>query len=71
MWEINRRRKIENIKNQTKDSDLDECTFQPALSCNPNDYMKGSQKIDGKVNIASIDKFLSRMYSARIERENK
>ena len=41
------------------------------MASNSNDYMKGGQQIDGKVNISSIDKFLSRMYSARIERENR
>lgn len=71
LWEQHRRRKIENTQNMLKDSELNECTFHPILASNPNDYIKGSQKIDGKVNITSIDKFLSRMYSARIERENK
>mmetsp|Transcript_3041 Transcript_3041/g.2521 ORF Transcript_3041/g.2521 Transcript_3041/m.2521 type:complete len:161 (+) Transcript_3041:176-658(+) len=69
MWEINRRKKIESIKNRKKNSELSECTFKPLLSSQPNDYMRGSQQIDGKVNIASIDKFLSRMYSARIDKE--
>uniref|UniRef100_A0A7S3NT10 Uncharacterized protein n=1 Tax=Euplotes crassus TaxID=5936 RepID=A0A7S3NT10_EUPCR len=71
LWEQNRRKRIEEIKNKNKDNELTGCTFKPNLTSNPNDYMKGSQKIDGKVNISSIDKFLSRMYSARIERENK
>ena len=71
IWEKNRRKKIEDIKNKTKNNDLAGCTFQPQLSSNHNDYIRGSNKIDGNVNISSIDKYLSRMYSARIERENK
>ena len=71
IWEQNRKKKIEDIKNKTKNNDLVGWTFQPQLSSNQNDYIKGSSKIDGKVNISSIDKYLSRMYSARIDRENK
>lgn len=71
LWEQQRRKKIENIQYMQRDSDLTECTFHPILESNPDDYIRGAQKIDGKVNITSIDKFLSRMYSARIERENK
>lgn len=71
MWEQNRKRKIEEIQNREKDSDLSECTFQPVLTSNRNDYLKSANKIEGKVNISSIDKYLSRMYSVRIERENR
>ena len=71
IWEKNRKKKIEDIKNKTKNNDLDGWTFQPQLTSNHNDYIRGSSKIDGKVNISSIDKYLSRMYSARIEKENK
>jgi len=71
MWEQNRRKKIEQCQHLKKNNELNDCTFQPIMASNSNDYMKGGQQIDGKVNISSIDKFLSRMYSARIERENR
>ena len=71
IWEQNRKKKLVEIQNQNKDKDLDECTFQPNLSSHKNDYLKGSSQIEGKVNVSSIDKYLSRMYMARAERENK
>lgn len=71
MWEQNRKAKISQLKDQTKDSDLEGCTFKPTLISNKNDYIRGSKKIDGRININSIDKYLTRMYSVRMDRENR
>ena len=71
LWEKNRQNRIQQIQESKKDSELTECTFKPLLSARPDDYLKGARKIEGKVNISAIDKYISRMYSARIERENK
>lgn len=71
IWEQNRQKRINEIQKQNKDNDLDGCTFRPQLMSNHNDYIRGSNKIEGNVNITSIDKYLSRMYMARAERENR
>lgn len=64
-------KRIEEIQYQNRNKDLEGCTFNPQLTSHPNDYIKGWNKIEGHVNISSIDKYLSRMYMARADRENK
>jgi len=67
LWHKNKQKKIEKIRESTKDDGLEECTFKPKLAKKSasSHNLRGSASVNKLQTMSSIQKYEHRMNKAR------